>query len=1190
MNIGLITLWAICLLAVLNTVAFAEARPNIIVIMADDLGYADVGCYGCEDIPTPHIDKLAEEGVRFTSGYVTWHMCGPSRAGFLTGRHQATFGYYKNISQPFDPAQGLPETETIAGLLQKQGYVTGGVGKWHMGTANDQHPNAMGFDDWFGFLGGGLMYYPLDHPSYKGRFTPLKRPAKHRDIQHTLPLIHNMEPVEWDQYLTRELTDAGIAFLERNREKPFFLFMSYNAPHLDLEAPEETIAKFPEEKMTKVPGVKPSARSVYGAMVYEMDECIGKLLAKVDELGLAGNTVVWFLSDNGGMRRTSDNRPLRGSKGNSYEGGLRVPMIVRWPGKTPAGSVLNEAVTSLDIGATAIAMAGGDPVRAGLHGKDIRPYMTQQSGEAPHDVLYWHTARGATPAGVVREGDFKLIITKGKTELYDLKSDLSETTDLAASHPEQAQEMLARWQEWNNGNRPDLWGAPREAYQYADYEWLKGSQHYRAKSRRGGAAPSDRAVRAPSSAEATANKAADRAAGGLVSTESLLSEMVDRDSVARYPEKGFRLKQHSSYNRASKTPDDPEGWFTNKDFNSKPGDHNFIRIEENNGKKEWVLMDHEGPGAIVRSWMPWRNAGKAGTDINMRIYLDGADEPALEGNMLGMFDGSGAIPYPFAHPSLRSAVNFFPIPYAKSCKVTTDKMPFFFIFTFREYDADIPVKTFTMEDFEAAKALTETTGQTLLNPEASGAGAPLGFNATLGSQGEKSLELPAGAAAVRELTVKLDSYAQPEITRQVVLKIEFDGKETAWCPIGDFFGSGIGLNPMQGWYRTVAEDGTMSCRWVMPYQKGGKVSLLNLSSGPVDAELEVKTGDWTWDERSMFFHAGWRGQYPLPTRPFSDWNYVTLKGRGVYVGDTLTVMNPVERWWGEGDEKIWVDGEDFPSMFGTGTEDYYGYSWGGMSTDFYEHPFHAQPRAHEYNKLNRKPKADEFVRNTHGYSVETRSRALDTMPFGSSLQLDMEVWSWSEVEMGYGVGMYWYGFANTTSNRKPDSQGVLNVPPIPDLDDASSADSAAAFNDAVEIDPKLVVSKPDAVVLKAQNLRKMKIKGAWSQNTHQLFKGAQVGDVVEVRIPAASPVAEKLTLHATKSWDFGILRFSVNGKPAGVETDLYAPKPIPTGAIELGAFEPVDSAYLLRVEVVGKNPESKGTFFGLDCVTLAEAE
>lgn len=1156
--------------------AGASSLPNVIVIMADDLGYADVGCYGCKDIPTPSIDRLAAEGVRFTSGYVTGNVCGPSRAGFLTGRVQATFGYYRNVSQPFDPAQGLPKMETIASLLQKQGYVTGGVGKWHMGTANDQHPNAMGFDDWFGFLGGGLMYFPLDHPSYNGRFIPLKRPATGRDLQHTLPLIHNMEPVQWNQYLTRELTDAGIAFLARHQDKPFFLFVSYNAPHLDLEAPQETIAMFPEESMTAVPGVTPTARSVYGAMVYEMDQGIGKLLAKVAELGLDDRTVVWFLSDNGGMRRTGDNRPLRGSKGTSYEGGLRVPMIVKWPGTSPAGVVLDAPVTSLDIGATSLAMAGGDPLHAGLHGKDIRAYIAGQTREAPHDVLYWHTGGYETPAGVMREGDFKLIFEKRQPQLYNLKDDLGETTDLAASQPQRVQSMLARWKQWAKGCQPELWKKTRGSFQYADYEWLKGSQHYRAKS----------------SSSVPAVSALGAQAEESVSIESLLNEMVDRDAVARFPERDFRLKQHSSYNRASKTPDEPDGWFMNKDFNKGPGDHNFIRIEENNGRKEWVLMDHEGAGAIVRTWMPWHNQNSGGSKITMRIYLDGAEEPTLEGNMLGMFDGTGVIPYPFAHPSLRSAVSFFPIPYAKSCKVTTTEMPFFFQFTFREYDEGTPVKTFTMEDFEAAEGLVERTGKMLLNPSARGAGDPLRFSTRLVNQEEKSLDLPAGTAAVRELSVKLGSYADPTVTRQVVLKMEFDGKETVWCPIGDFFGSGIGLNPVQGWYRTVAEDGTMSCRWVMPYRRGGKVSLVNLSSEPVDAKLEVKTGEWTWDDRSMYFHAGWRGQYPVATRPRSDWNYVTLNGRGVYVGDTLTIMNPDTQWWGEGDEKIWVDGEDFPSIFGTGTEDYYAYSWGGRSTDFYEHPFHAQPFSHRYNKLNRKPK-NTSERNTQGFSVETRSRALDTMPFGSSLQLDMEVWSGTEQGMGYQVGAYWYGFADTTSNRKSEPVEVLNVPSLPKLGVSTAPPvrpSATRFDNAVECETMRIVAKSGDFPAAEQPLHRYGGR-RWSGANHLFVRAGKIGDFVELRFPVEGDGHHKLILHATQSHDYGVLRLTVNGQPAGEDVDTYAEKPGPRGPLELGVFKPVDGAFTLRAEVVGKNAKSQktGTYFGLDCVVVRKA-
>jgi hypothetical protein len=334
-----------------------------------------------------------------------------------------------------------------------------------------------------------------------------------------------------------------------------------------------------------------------------------------------------------------------------------------------------------------------------------------------------------------------------------------------------------------------------------------------------------------------------------------------------------------------------------------------------------------------------------------------------------------------------------------------------------------------MEDFYVAEPRIETVGNSLLTPGNYTEGEKVSKKANLPAKAEESVDLPTGNSAIRALTVKLGSYDDPAITRSVILKMEFDGRETVWCPVGDFFGTGIGLHPFQGWYSTVNEDGSMSCRWVIPYRESGKISIHNLGDKTVDMQLEAVVGDWKWDERSMYFNAGWRGQYPVPTRPYSDWNYVTLTGRGVYVGDALTVMNPVERWWGEGDEKIWVDGENFPSIFGTGTEDYYGYSWGGRSTDFYEHPFHAQPRCGNYNKLNRKT-TDE--RNTFGFSTETRTRSLDAMQFSSSFQLDMEVWSWTDCDMGYGVGVYWYGDHATTSNRKPDPTGALEVPPIPE--------------------------------------------------------------------------------------------------------------------------------------------------------------
>ncbi|MEP0366322.1 MAG: glycoside hydrolase family 172 protein [Cyclobacteriaceae bacterium] len=509
----------------------------------------------------------------------------------------------------------------------------------------------------------------------------------------------------------------------------------------------------------------------------------------------------------------------------------------------------------------------------------------------------------------------------------------------------------------------------------------------------------------------------------VVTVASLLQEMLDRDVITRFPEQDFRLKQASSYNRESVTPEDSTGWFKNRDFNANNSDLNFIRIEENNGQKEWVLMDHHGAGAIVRTWMPFRNPKNSNTNSIIKFYLDGASEPTLEGNMLDLLNGSGQIPFPLAHKSLRSAVSFFPIPYAQSCKITVTERPFFYQFTYREYEQGTRVETFTREFFAEAEPLINQVCESLQSPADPIGDQLIELKDRLEAGEERTLILPKGTSAVEYLSIKLGNYADSMLTRTTILKIDFDDQQTVWSPIGDFFGSGIGFNPFQGWYRTVDEKGKMSCRWVMPYQKSAKVSILNLGDQAIDVDLQAKVRDYHWDGNSLYFNAVWRGEYPVPTRPFSDWNYVILKGRGVYVGDALTIMNPVKKWWGEGDEKIWVDGEDFPSIFGTGTEDYYGYSWGGISTDFYEHPFHAQPRAHVYNKLNRKTNVEE--RNTLGYSTETRTRSLDVMPFGTSLQLDMEVWSWTDCDMAYGVGMYWYGDASTISNRVPDPNEVV---------------------------------------------------------------------------------------------------------------------------------------------------------------------
>lgn len=510
----------------------------------------------------------------------------------------------------------------------------------------------------------------------------------------------------------------------------------------------------------------------------------------------------------------------------------------------------------------------------------------------------------------------------------------------------------------------------------------------------------------------------------IITLSSLLNEMIDRDRLARYPEQRFKLKQQSSYNRASTTPSDDKGWYNNKDYKQ------FIRIDSANGRKEWVMMDHQGAGAMTRVWMPDETispmvlSGQKDAPESagiLRVYLDGNPEPILEGSPYDLFNGTQLAPFPFGHQSLSSAVSFLPFPWAKSCKITLSQKPFFYIFTYREYDEGVLVKTLEQADLIGSKQVFESVGQELLNPRS--VDAEKNTSASLAPGATVNLNLPDGTRALEMLSVKIDSESSPQLTRSLILKIKFDGKETVWTPIGDFFGTGVGIHPFQGWYRTVEENGMMTCRWVMPYQESAEISLVNLSQEQVEVELSASTKVWEWDEQSMYFHANWNAENDVPTMPRSDWNYITLKGKGVYVGDALTIWNPIERWWGEGDAKIWVDSDTFPSMFGTGTEDYYAYSWGGKNRGFYEHPFHAQVRVDKYDKSYQVQVPVEP--NTQGYSTETRTRALDGMPFDSSLQLDMEIWHWKDCLMDYAVGTYWYALPDATSNIVPMPEGAV---------------------------------------------------------------------------------------------------------------------------------------------------------------------
>jgi len=428
----------------LASLASAETarRPNIIVILADDLGYADVGFNGCKDIPTPHIDSLAQHGVRCVNGYVSHPFCSPTRAGLLTGRYQHRFGHENNPAWlPEDPKVGLPLDQiTLPQVLQKAGYVTGAIGKWHLGAEPRFHPNARGFTEYFGFLGGGHVYIP----GMKG------------GVEYTIPLLRNREPVEEKEYMTDALSREAAAFVAKHKADPFLLYVAYNAVHTPLQAPEKYLSRF--SKITD------ERRRTYAAMTSAMDDGIGQVLTAVRDAGIERDTMIWFFSDNGGPPPNvapTDNSPLRGHKGTLYEGGMHVPFVVQWRGHIPEGGTFAEPVISLDVFATTAALAGAAvPADRKMDSVNILPHLRGEVKTPPHDWLHWRTGGGATWA--VREGNYKLVMAlKGQPELFDLKADISESHNLAAEKSDLVEKLTKGHDAWNAEMIAPIFESPR---------------------------------------------------------------------------------------------------------------------------------------------------------------------------------------------------------------------------------------------------------------------------------------------------------------------------------------------------------------------------------------------------------------------------------------------------------------------------------------------------------------------------------------------------------------------------------------------------------------------------------------------------------------------------------------------------------------------------------------------------------
>jgi hypothetical protein len=519
-----------------------------------------------------------------------------------------------------------------------------------------------------------------------------------------------------------------------------------------------------------------------------------------------------------------------------------------------------------------------------------------------------------------------------------------------------------------------------------------------------------------------------------VSLRRLLSEMTDRQTITLYPEPYYTLRQSSSYDRRSVAPDQP-GWFANDDYTE------FDEIETRGNRKEYVLLDADGPGAVVRWWMTF--AGKGSYNGIVRVYIDNAEIPVIQDSILKVLSG-----HLLAGEPLSSSVSpltglyqrghnlYLPIPYSIHCKITyecetikitqTEKTPsVYYNICYRTYDKGTNVVSFSMKELESAASLIKEVNELLSTPFAN---EPADMKTISASRrmmhGEELVINPRetnSAISRINLKIKADNYGQA--LRSTVLIITFDGLNTVWVPAGEFFGTGYMRSSSITWNSMADTTGNLSSFWLMPFRESCSVRLINYGHQEADAELTVETVPYKWKNNSMYFGASWHEYHNFNaagaestggTGKHSDLNFTDIEGQGVYAGDAITIFNTADAWFGEGDEKIFVDGELFPSSIGTGTEDYYGYAW--CRPEVFSHPFIAQPSG----KGNFNP----------GQTINMRYRSLDAIPFRESISSNIELWHWVNTVVNYAMTSYWYAMPDYSSNTEPSPRAVQNPVPL----------------------------------------------------------------------------------------------------------------------------------------------------------------
>ena len=657
---------------------------------------------------------------------------------------------------------------------------------------------------------------------------------------------------------------------------------------------------------------------------------------------------------------------------------------------------------------------------------------------------------------------------------------------------------------------------------------------------------------------------------------NLLEEMVDRENMAQFPELSYEAKQFSSYDRRAKEPGG-ENWFANQD------NTNFIRREITDNGSEWVMFDSKAPGAIVRWWMTFWGEGGEGI---IRIYIDGNEEPVIEGTAFEVLSGGLIAGAPLSTsvseltPYDKRGHNLYlPIPYGKSCKVTyqnegiiandeggiIDKnAAIYYVINYREYNPAIQVESFSKQSLSKyapelshvqlslampfssifAKEPTETLKMRKLEP---GKIMEMKFN---------------GEQLIEAITVQLDAENIEQALRSTAISFIFDGQKTLTIPIGDFFGTGYEINPYETFYTKVFNGGMMLSAWPMPFQSDATIQITNLGDQVVRVQdLNVYTNDWQWDESSMYFGGSWKQFYDKPTgggETQEDLTFNTLEGKGVYAGDLVTLYNNIAAWWGEGDEKIYVDGEEFPSHFGTGSEDYYGYAW--SRPEAFNHPFIAQP--------------DGSGNLDEGTAVNIRFRGLDKIPFESSLKMTMELWHHTKTTVNYAPTTFFYlrpGGKTETEFSEMEAKRPVKL-----------REEKKKTYHAVMEGGKIQGEQMEPVRVDDGTFGPQKwVKPLWEDGAHLWWRRAKEGDMLYLQFTSDKAYSNRdIELQLTKAKDYGIVDISLNEGPE-ITFDGYAPE-VSVEKVTMKNATIKKGVNTLEVVIKGKNEKALDSYFGID--------